>query len=273
MIDNLQILSEFYHHIRGMEYDFLVWLSHYRTPFLNILFLFATLMGSRYFYICLIPMLFIFFDKKRAYSFSVLILVSVLINTIIKEIFAIPRPLDDIVHPLYTSLAKGFSFPSGHAQGSMTLWGLIIILNRKSVKIIITSIFMILLISFSRLYLGVHFPTDILSGWVVGVVVLFCYRFFQATNLSLSRSALVTTFATLSILFTDAHIRMISLIIIGICLGKSKKITNGLSDRKAVFCVLLSTISVLIFFKLIPSYTVLPFTGIGLHLIPSTKKI
>lgn len=266
MIEQIQTLSEFYQPIRNIEYDFLIWLANFRTPFLNTIFFLATLMGGEYFYMCLMPVFFIFFDRKKACSFSILILVSLLINAIIKNIVSIPRPLDDVVNPLYASLAKGYSFPSGHAQGSVTLWGLIIISNKKSIKIFITCTLMILLISFSRLYLGVHFPLDIISGWVIGITVLFCYVTIQKTNFSFSKWIPISVFIIISILIPETRIQKISFTLAGIYLGKPEE-KNSLFDRKSTFYVLIPTISALVLLKIIPPYAMYLLLGISLHLI------
>ncbi len=266
MIEQIQSLSEFYQPIRNIEYDFLVWLANFRTPFLNTIFFLATLMGGEYFYMCLIPVFFIFFDRKKACSFSILILVSLLINAIIKHIVSIPRPMDDIVTPLYVSFAKGYSFPSGHAQGSITLWGLIIISNKKSIKLLVTSILMILLISFSRLYLGVHFPLDIVSGWIIGITVLLCYILLLKTKCSFSKWIPIAVFIIISILIPETRIQKIGLTLAGIYLGKPEE-KNNLFDRKNTFYVLIPIISALVLLKIVPPYAVYLLLGISLHLV------
>ncbi|MFC1760215.1 phosphatase PAP2 family protein, partial [Candidatus Neomarinimicrobiota bacterium] len=78
--------------------------------------------------------------------------------------------------PLGVALIEqgGFSFPSGHAQGSTTLWLMLALLIRKKWINYLTAI-MIILVSLSRLYLGVHYPIDILGGVLIGMGIVLVY--------------------------------------------------------------------------------------------------
>lgn len=101
---------------------------------------------------------------------------SLLLYSILKYIFQRPRPMV----ALHLIEQGGFSFPSGHTLTSLIFYGtLILLLNQyygakhKAVRII--SIFCaiyIFLIAFSRIYLGVHYPTDILGSWFLGIMIL-----------------------------------------------------------------------------------------------------
>lgn len=98
-----------------------------------------------------------------------------LINRTIKNIVQRARP-EDIAHLVNEG---GFSFPSGHAAASMFFYGMLIYLVRSNVKDkekanIITALLAIpmLLIGPSRIYLGVHYPTDVLAGWCLGIVMI-----------------------------------------------------------------------------------------------------
>ena len=98
----------------------------------------------------------------------------VVLNKILKMLFERPRP-DDILQLVQES---GYSFPSGHSITSMAVFGTLLYLvqtrmenkklaNRLSALLIL----LILLIGPSRVYLGVHYPTDILGGWALGIFV------------------------------------------------------------------------------------------------------
>lgn len=91
---------------------------------------------------------------------------SALLNIAAKQFFARERP------SLWESIAPehNYSFPSGHAMGSMTLAATLIGLSwttRWRWPVLIVMAPFVLLVGFSRLYLGVHFPSDILAGWAV----------------------------------------------------------------------------------------------------------
>lgn len=102
-------------------------------------------------------------------------------NTILKFLFNRPRPSGE--HLVY---AGGTSFPSGHSMGSMLLYGTLILLLPRFVKnkaLCLTSQVIlacfILMVGTSRIYLGVHYPTDVMGGFLMGFAWLsFSYPHF-----------------------------------------------------------------------------------------------
>lgn len=100
---------------------------------------------------------------------------SALLNLATKQLFARDRP------SLWESIAPetSFSFPSGHAMGSMTLGVVLVLLawpTRWRWVAIGTMAFFVLMVGLSRVYLGVHYPSDILAGWAAASVwAVGCY--------------------------------------------------------------------------------------------------
>lgn len=91
-------------------------------------------------------------------------------NFLLKLVFMRPRPSHHMVQ------AVGYSFPSGHADGSILLYGTLLLLmltvmKKKHQKIVLSLVVAVLIIGIgcSRIYLGVHYPSDIIGGWCVGL--------------------------------------------------------------------------------------------------------
>lgn len=126
-----------------------------------------------------VGVILLFFKKTRPIGFSVL--VSLVINAIftnltLKDLIARPRPF--VVSDAIVTLVKepgSFSFPSGHTSASVTAALVLFKLTPK--KYGISALILAALIALSRIYVGVHYPTDILGGLIVAVVssIWGCY--------------------------------------------------------------------------------------------------
>lgn len=141
---------------------------------------FITFFGGEYAIIIIILLSFILIKNKK-YSLCIFLdgICVVLLNYIVKNIFMRDRPFD-----LMIINEDGYSFPSGHSMVSAGIYGFLIYLTWKSnfskkIKIIITIylITLILLIGISRIYLGVHFPTDVLAGYLLSLSFLIVFTF------------------------------------------------------------------------------------------------
>lgn len=124
----------------------------------------------------LLALYFLFFRKHRWYSLRVPVvsLGSFIVMWSLKMYFSRVRPDD----PVYKA-AMGFSFPSGHAMSAMTFYGLLIFLvwhyiENLFVKWVLTFLLVIfiVLIGFSRIYLRVHYASDVLAGFSLGIIWL-----------------------------------------------------------------------------------------------------
>lgn len=142
-----------------------------RSDALDHAFLAMTSLGNDMFYMLLLPLLYWCVEKHQSLRFLYLFMFSSWLNATAKDFLNQPRPyiLDGSVK---IGTTGGPGIPSGHAQGSLVFWGYLALW----VRIRWFSIFciaIIMLIGFSRLYLGVHFPTDIIGGWLLGLLLLF----------------------------------------------------------------------------------------------------
>ncbi|AQY50723.1 acid phosphatase/vanadium-dependent haloperoxidase family protein [Listeria weihenstephanensis FSL R9-0317] len=126
----------------------------------------------------LIVVVILFFLRKFVVGLwfgGTVLVCAVLLNTVLKDIFARPRPnFDRLI------AETGFSFPSGHATGSTVFYGLsamflIFTVKQMWAKIVIGVVALgwIFFIMYSRVYLGVHYPTDVFGGFLFGVASIF----------------------------------------------------------------------------------------------------
>jgi len=129
-----------------------------------------TFLGTEIFALAALPLIYWCVDRKKGARLGVVILFSTFLNLWIKMLFMQPRPYDfDASVGLARELTPGF--PSGHSQTSVTFWGMMLTILRGPWRTV-AFVAIPLLVGLSRLYLGVHFPTDVLGGWLLGGLVL-----------------------------------------------------------------------------------------------------
>ncbi len=145
------------------------------SSFFTYLMLFVSFLSDTLTYLIFLPILFWCLDEKKAFKVSLFVLFSASINTSIKDFLQVPRPY--IVDPsVAIDTHSGFSTPSGHSQNSAAFWPYAVFLFLKNGKTsfvfkVILSVGLPLIIGFSRVYLGVHYPSDVLLGWTIGFLL------------------------------------------------------------------------------------------------------
>jgi membrane-associated phospholipid phosphatase len=157
----------------GLDFIRTVQLIH--GPVLDAFFKAVTFLGEEMFFMILVPAIFWCVDFAAGARLAFVFLLSPYVNSVLKDAFAHPRPceLDPTVQRHFSG-AEGCGLPSGHAQNAVVLWGMMAACFRKA-WLWVVAILLMVLIGFSRIYLGVHFPTDVLGGWAVGAVLLGIY--------------------------------------------------------------------------------------------------
>jgi membrane-associated phospholipid phosphatase len=133
-------------------------------------------LGAEFCYLAILPLVYWCVDKRRGLRLGVLVFLSTVLNLRLKLAFAQPRPYD--LDPA-VGMAKEntFGLPSGHAQTSTVLWGSAAPLLRAPWGLILALV-LPLLVGLSRIYLGVHFPTDVFAGWAIGAAIVVLDRLF-----------------------------------------------------------------------------------------------
>ncbi len=155
------------------------------TTFVNIF----SYLGSVIVLIPVAVLMMIFVKEKRAKIFIAIALASAgVVSTIMKYIVQRPRPVD-----IALIEEVGYSFPSAHTMLSLVLYGFLIYLilkfmRNKPLKVILSILLLVVIIAvaLTRVYLGVHFMTDICGGWLLGecvlVIILTLYEFAFRKN-------------------------------------------------------------------------------------------
>jgi membrane-associated phospholipid phosphatase len=143
------------------------------SPALDGVMKFISFLGTIQFYIILIPLIYWLVDSSLGIRVLVVLISTDFFGVALKQLLHQPRPywVGDV-----KALAEETSYgiPSTHSSDSMAVWGYLLYHLKKS-WLWVVSILLILLIGFSRMYLGVHFPQDVLGGWLLGLVVLVVF--------------------------------------------------------------------------------------------------
>lgn len=150
-------------------------IQNFSNPFFDKFFQIITMMGEEYVLVVLMVIIFWCVNKELGYRLGFICLTSIIINTIVKDLFMVTRPIgEEGIRSLRIETATGYSFPSGHTQIVSTLWVTLMLYIKKN-WIYVTGTIIIILVGISRLYLGVHRPVDVLGGVIIAVIwVIIC---------------------------------------------------------------------------------------------------
>jgi membrane-associated phospholipid phosphatase len=137
-----------------------------------------TFLGSENFFLLVMPALLWCFEVRLGFRLGLIMLSSQGVNSIFKLILGCPRPFWVSSEIKALSTETGFGLPSGHSQTAVVIWGRLAAGLRRRWATILLAL-LIFIISISRLYLGMHFATDVLTGWLVGVALLLAFLRFE----------------------------------------------------------------------------------------------
>ncbi len=172
------------------ESDFLSSLQNIRTPFLDKVMAYLSMLGDHGIFCIALGLILLIFAKTRRTGWQVLLSMAIayiLANLILKNVVARVRPYD--AYPYLEALVHkphDWSFPSGHAVNVFAAATAIFFEHKRWG---IFALVMAALVAFSRLYNCVHYPTDVLAGIVIGVgcAILVHYLVFPACEKGVKR--------------------------------------------------------------------------------------
>lgn len=150
---------------------------------------FITLFGEEMMLIAILGFVYWAYDKKWGKYIGTNIAAVLIVNPLLKTVFVRRRPYFDnpgikCLKPvdasadIYDITAQDFSFPSGHSSNASSVYGSIARYKKKP-WLTVLCVVIILLVGVSRFCVGVHYPTDVLVGWLLGLAILFLVPWLQ----------------------------------------------------------------------------------------------
>ncbi|HEY1012018.1 MAG TPA: phosphatase PAP2 family protein [Herpetosiphonaceae bacterium] len=204
-----------------MQLDLIQWIQQFASPALDRLMLALTNAGDEDFYLLFGPIFFWSVGIAAGLRLLAVLVGSFYLNDLLKDALAMPRP--PVAAPGEVRLAPGaaataqddagawsFAMPSGHAQHSLVFWGFMgLMLRRRWFWALAAA--MVLLVSVSRLYLGVHWPADIVGGWalgglLLGALVIIPEQIGRLTPQGRERLMIAAALAGLALLLIDGSV-------------------------------------------------------------------
>ena len=155
-----------------MQESILLFFQNMGSPVWDFFFELITMLGEKNILIAIIAWVFWNIDKKKGFILSYTLLFSLVLNTVLKISFHRPRPFEQIpeISGKRIHTATGYAFPSGHTQGATTFYITIALLVRRF-WVYAAAVLLSLLIALSRVYLGVHWPVDVIGALLAGSAV------------------------------------------------------------------------------------------------------
>ena len=149
------------------------------STLMTVLMKFITTLGSTIVLVTGILSVAILIKNKKYFKiFIIANVVGVILNNVLKLIIRRPRPTETML----LTYESSYSFPSGHSMMSMIFYGLIIyyvikFINKKWLRNSLVTLLSLIIFSvgFTRIYLGVHYATDVIAGFIIGAVYLYIF--------------------------------------------------------------------------------------------------
>jgi len=233
-----------------------------------------SMFGEELVLIVLLGFLYWCYDKRFGCYVGLNMLVANTWNPMIKNVFLRRRPYFDhagvdilrVVEPeadIYDIAAQGYSFPSGHSTGSAAVYGSLPRYKKGKKALFVIALIVPLLVGFSRVVVGAHYPTDVLVGWLVGVAALFIVPWLEAKMPSRPVFYAVLLLTTLPGLFycksADYFTSLGMLLGFFVAVPFEERFVNFETTRNPIRCVLRILGGIAVFFVLNTAFK-LPFS-------------
>jgi len=157
-------------HLLDWGVQVVLWLQQF-SPALDIPFKAFTFLGDETFYLLFMPLVYWCVDRRTGVRLFILLLFSAYLNAVAKVLAQGPRPFNYDPRVRAIVPADGGGLPSGHTQNAVVIWGFLAARSNKTIAWLLAG-FLMVCIPLSRVYLGVHFPTDLLGGYLLGALIL-----------------------------------------------------------------------------------------------------
>lgn len=167
-------------YLQQIELNILMWIQSFSTPALDVIWQCITMLGEETWMVLAFCYIYWCYRKDMALFLSFTLFTSLTCNSLLKNMFRLPRPIGEPgIRVLREHTATGFSFPSGHSQlGATAFAGLSYWYGKK--KYFFGAVIVSLLIGYSRMYLGVHYPKDVVVGLLLGWGISYlCYLLYR----------------------------------------------------------------------------------------------
>ncbi|GAB5492589.1 MAG: hypothetical protein Phog2KO_28040 [Phototrophicaceae bacterium] len=158
----------------GSGLDIVLWFQEHRTAWMELMVQILDQMGYDLGYVALFGLIFWAISKRHGIRLVFALIIIGIVSFALKDIMMRPRPyaVSDLVRPVFE--ADGYGIPSGHTSLAVMIWGYIALWLRKGWVWVLAVAYM-LLQGVGRMIAGVHYPQDIVAGFILGVVTLAIY--------------------------------------------------------------------------------------------------
>lgn len=174
---------------------------------------FFTFLGTEQFYLLIAPALYWCLDAGLGLRLGLSLSISASLNATLKLAFHSPRPYWVNERVMALAAETSFGNPSAHAQNAVVVWGLLAGWIRKTWGWIV-AVLLMLMIGLSRIYLGVHFLSDVFTGWLAGALLLWAILRLERPTLAwlsrrnMGQQVLIALAASLAMIILGVLVRM-----------------------------------------------------------------